>query len=72
MDGECSGPASARRPAIRSRTHDRLSDHESAALAADLLPRGRLVEVPGKGHALNYSAPHTLARITEELVTGRP
>lgn len=60
-------------PAVVVRgTHDRLSDHESAALAADLLPHGRLVEVPGKGHALNYSAPHTLARITEELVTGRP
>lgn len=32
------------------------------------LPDGRLAEVPGAGHALNYSAPDELARITRSLL----
>jgi 2-hydroxy-6-oxonona-2,4-dienedioate hydrolase len=31
--------------------------------ATRLLPSGRLVVVPGVGHAVNYAAPHELARI---------
>ena len=35
---------------------------------AEALPRGRLVDVPGAGHTLNYSAPAELARITRLLL----
>lgn len=38
------------------------------AEAAALLPRGELVEVPGAGHTLNYSAPGPLAAITRSLL----
>ncbi|MEY9214686.1 alpha/beta hydrolase [Thermobifida halotolerans] len=58
-------------PAVVVRgTRDRVSEYRWATLAAELLPRGHLVEVPGEGHALNYSAPRVLARITEDLLTG--
>jgi pimeloyl-ACP methyl ester carboxylesterase len=39
-----------------------------AAEVAALLPRGRLAEVPGAGHTLNYSAPDELARLTRSLL----
>ncbi|MFF9086078.1 alpha/beta fold hydrolase [Streptomyces sp. NPDC014991] len=35
-----------------------------------LLPHGRLVSVPGAGHAVNFSAPQVLARITLDLLHG--
>ncbi len=36
---------------------------------AEALPRGHLVDVPGAGHTLNYSAPVELARITRLLLS---
>ena len=36
---------------------------------AESLPNGRLAEVPGAGHALNFSAPVELARIVRALIT---
>ena len=40
-----------------------------ARRAAELLPRGRLVVVPGAPHALNYSAPAALVRAMNQLGT---
>lgn len=34
------------------------------------LPYGRLAEVPGAGHTLNWSAPQELARLVRPLLTG--
>ncbi len=34
------------------------------------LPNGRLAEVPGAGHALNYSAPRELAAIVSDVLAG--
>jgi hypothetical protein len=34
----------------------------------DLLPDATLVEVPGAGHTLNYSAPGELAEIVQTLL----
>ncbi|MFL6125356.1 alpha/beta fold hydrolase [Actinophytocola sp.] len=53
---------------------DPIVSHEWAVEVAALLPHGRLVEVPGAGHALNYTAPEDLARITRSLLpsTGLP
>jgi pimeloyl-ACP methyl ester carboxylesterase len=36
--------------------------------AAGLLPRGRLVLVPGEPHAVNYTRPDLIARIVQELL----
>jgi pimeloyl-ACP methyl ester carboxylesterase len=36
------------------------------------LPRGRLAEVPGVGHTVNWSAPERLARIVRPLLAGEP
>lgn len=47
---------------------DRVVPHEWAAEVAALLPQGRLVEVPGRGHALNYSAPDRLADVARSLL----
>ena len=35
---------------------------------ADGLPRGKLTEVPEAAHAVNYSAPDALARLTLEFL----
>ena len=40
-----------------------------AAEVARLLPQGRLVEVPGVAHSMNYGAPEELARLTREFVS---
>lgn len=39
---------------------------------AGALPHGRLVEVPGVGHTVNWSAPERLARIVRPLLAGSP
>jgi pimeloyl-ACP methyl ester carboxylesterase len=58
-----------RSPAIVARgARDPIVPHEWAKEVAQLLPFGRLVEVPGAGHTLNYSAPDELAQITRELL----
>lgn len=49
---------------------DPIVPHEWAAEVTGLLPFGRLVEVPGAGHTVNYSAPDELARITRTLLAG--
>ncbi|MFJ7147607.1 alpha/beta fold hydrolase [Streptomyces sp. NPDC100445] len=36
-----------------------------------LLPQGRLLSVPGAGHAVHFSAPGALARVTLDLLPGR-
>ncbi len=58
-------------PAIVVRgDRDPIVPREWAVEVAELLPFGRLVEVPGAGHTLNYSAPDELAQITRSLVKG--
>jgi pimeloyl-ACP methyl ester carboxylesterase len=42
-----------------------------AQAVAERLPRGRLAQVPGAGHTLNYSAPTELAGITRTLLEDR-
>jgi pimeloyl-ACP methyl ester carboxylesterase len=37
---------------------------------AQALPQGRLAEVPGAGHTLNWSAPKDLARLVRPLLSG--
>ncbi|HEX2252239.1 MAG TPA: alpha/beta hydrolase [Thermoanaerobaculia bacterium] len=44
-------------------SRDPITPHRWAEQAARLLPRGRLVEIPDGGHALNYGAADALARI---------
>lgn len=48
--------------------HDAIVPRRWAREAADLLPRGRLVEVPRAAHALNYSAAGALARIVRTFL----
>jgi 2-hydroxy-6-oxonona-2,4-dienedioate hydrolase len=48
--------------------HDAIVPRAWAAEVASMLPRGRLVEVPGAGHAVNYNAPAALTRLTLEFV----
>ncbi len=56
-------------PAIVARgRRDPIVPHEWAAEVAELLPSGRLVEVRGAGHTLNYSAPGELAQMARELL----
>jgi pimeloyl-ACP methyl ester carboxylesterase len=56
-------------PAVVVRgTRDAVVPHAWAAQVARLLPKGHLVEVPGAGHTLNYSAPGSLARVTRPLL----
>ncbi|GAA3760959.1 pimeloyl-ACP methyl ester carboxylesterase [Spinactinospora alkalitolerans] len=60
-----------RGPALVLRgTRDPVVPHEWGAEVAGLLPTGRLIEVSGFGHTLNYSAPEELARITRDLLDG--
>ncbi|PXY22973.1 alpha/beta fold hydrolase [Prauserella muralis] len=47
---------------------DPIVPEDWARAVAALLPRGRFADVPGAGHALNYSAPAELARITLTLL----
>ena len=42
-----------------------------ASDVAAALPRGRLVEIPGSPHAVNYAAPEALARLTLEFLSER-
>lgn len=48
---------------VRGR-RDRIVPEAWAEQAASLLPRGRLIVVPGAGHAMNFHAPLELARVT--------
>jgi pimeloyl-ACP methyl ester carboxylesterase len=58
-----------RTPVVVARgSRDPIVPRAWAEEVARLLPDGRLAEVPGAGHALNYSAPHELARITLSLL----
>lgn len=58
-------------PAIVVRgSRDPIVPHGWAAEVSRLLPDARLVEVPGAGHTLNYSAAAPLAELALELVAG--
>jgi 2-hydroxy-6-oxonona-2,4-dienedioate hydrolase len=63
-----------RLPAIEQPTivvhgdRDGLVSREWAEQAAELLPRGRLVVVPGEPHAIPYTHPQLLAEIVQELI----
>lgn len=50
-------------------SHDWIVPRRWAQSAADCLPTGRLVEVTGAGHALNYSAPRELVRVVRPFLT---
>ena len=47
---------------------DPIVPHTWAEEVAATLPRGRLVEVPGAAHAVNYNAPDALTRLTLEFL----
>jgi pimeloyl-ACP methyl ester carboxylesterase len=49
-------------------SRDPIASREWAQECVARLPDGRLAEVPGAGHTLNYSAPAELARITCSLL----
>lgn len=53
-------------------SRDPLVSHLWAREVADALPDGRLIEVPGAGHALNFSAPRALATITASHAAAHP
>lgn len=56
-------------PAVVVRgSRDPIAPREWAERLVAGLPHGRLAEVPGAGHTLNYSAPAELARITRTLL----
>lgn len=58
-----------RTPTVVARgTRDPIVPHDWAREVAALLPHGRLAEVPGAGHALNYSAADALVGITRPLL----
>jgi pimeloyl-ACP methyl ester carboxylesterase len=50
-------------------TRDVIVPHSFASEIAERMPRGRLVEVRGGPHALNYTTPGAVARLTAELVS---
>jgi pimeloyl-ACP methyl ester carboxylesterase len=59
-----------RTPAVVVRgTRDPIVPRAWAEEVAAMLPQGRLAEVPGLGHTLNYSAPAELSRITRSLLS---
>ncbi|MCE6994955.1 alpha/beta hydrolase [Saccharothrix sp. S26] len=61
-----------RTPVVVARgSRDPIVPHSWAAEVAALLPHGRLAEVPGAGHALNYSAADALAAVTLPLLRRR-
>jgi 2-hydroxy-6-oxonona-2,4-dienedioate hydrolase len=51
---------------------DRIVPRRWAEQLAAALPRGRLVEIPGAPHALNYAAPDELARLTLGFLATEP
>jgi 2-hydroxy-6-oxonona-2,4-dienedioate hydrolase len=53
---------------VVSGAHDAIVPRAWSAEVASMLPRGRLVEVPGAGHAVNYNAPAALTRLTLEFL----
>jgi pimeloyl-ACP methyl ester carboxylesterase len=58
-----------RTPAVVVRgSRDPIVPRAWAQEVATMLPQGRLAEVPGLGHTLNYSAPAELSRITRSLL----
>jgi pimeloyl-ACP methyl ester carboxylesterase len=67
-------PIEARLPLVRTPalvvrgTRDALVPPSWATAAADLLPRGRLIQVPGATHVMNFHAPERLARIVRRYV----
>ena len=65
---ECNLPL-VRSPAVVVRgERDPVVSREWALEVSRLLPQGRFVEVPDAGHAVNYSAPQSLARIIRPLL----
>ena len=64
-----------RLPLIEQRTvvvwgeKDGFVSREWVERVAALLPRGRLVVVPGESHAVNYTRPELIARIVVELLS---
>ncbi len=48
--------------------HDPIVPRRWARQLVDELPDGRLVEIGGAGHAVNYSTPEPLARVVRELL----
>jgi 2-hydroxy-6-oxonona-2,4-dienedioate hydrolase len=71
-------PVERKLPLVRAPTlvvrgdRDPIVPHSWAAEVAATLPRGRLVEVPGAAHAVNYNAPDALARLTLDFLNGPP
>jgi pimeloyl-ACP methyl ester carboxylesterase len=52
--------------------HDPIVTPEWAEAVACLLPRSRLVVIPGAAHAVPYSAPVELGRVIEAFLTVMP
>ena len=52
--------------------HDRFVGREWAERAAALLPRGRLVVVPGEAHAVHFTRPRLVADLVLELAAEDP
>jgi pimeloyl-ACP methyl ester carboxylesterase len=58
-----------RMPALVLRgTHDPVVPRAWARRAAHLLPQGRLIEVAGAAHIMNFHAPERFARIVRRYV----
>lgn len=53
-------------------SQDPLVPQQWAEEIVDLLPQGQLVTIPGAGHALNYSAPLELVRVTRAFLLHTP
>lgn len=50
--------------------HDPLISQRWAEESVRLLPRGKLVVIPGAGHAINWSFAEPMSRVVEEFVSG--